>query len=304
MLKKIFSEPLLHFILLSLLIFVVYGVLNPREDDQQVIVVSEGRVAQISNSFRERWKRNPFPKELDGAIQAYAVNEMFIREAKALSLDADDQVIDQRLRKKMNYLLEDLADANRPTEDALKQFYKSNAEKYRLPAKYSFQQILLSADRGEPALSEMVLIQKKRIEQGLDPQGDTSMLPSDLRLVSTDQLARRFGVLFVDALADIVTQQWSGPVTSAFGQHFVFITEKESSEIQKFEAVKTAVLGDWQYDNNKNFQKDYEARLLQRYTIVVQGADSVASEDDSNADQKSDTQPDALPTAMTEKMSP
>ena len=54
---------------------------------------------------------------------------MFIREAKALSLDVDDQVVDQRLRKKMNYLLEDLADANRPTEEALKQFYANNSEK-------------------------------------------------------------------------------------------------------------------------------------------------------------------------------
>ncbi|MDG1204802.1 MAG: peptidylprolyl isomerase [Pseudomonadales bacterium] len=304
MLKKIFSEPLLHFIFLSLVIFVAYGFLNPRQDNQQVIVVSEGRVAQISNSFRERWKRDPFPKELDGAIQAYAVNEMFIREAKALSLDADDQVIDQRLRKKMNYLLEDLADANRPTENALKQFYDNNAEKYRLPARYSFQQVLLSADREEPALSKMVLIQKKRIEQGFDPQGDTSMLPRDLTRVSTDQLARRFGGVFVDALADIVTQQWSGPVASAFGQHFVFIIEKESSEIQKFEAVKTAVLSDWQYDNNKNFQKDYEARLLQRYTIVVQGADSVSSDEDSNADKETAKKPDTVPTAMTENISP
>ena len=128
MLKKIFSEPLLHFLFLSLLIFVAYDFLNPRQDDQQVIVVSEGRIAQINNSFRDRWKREPLPKELQEVIHAYAVNEMFIREAKALSLDVDDQVVDQRLRKKMNYLLEDLADANRPTEEALKQFYANNSE--------------------------------------------------------------------------------------------------------------------------------------------------------------------------------
>jgi len=62
MLKKIFSEPLLHFLFLSLLIFVAYDFLNPRQDDQQVIVVSEGRIAQINNSFRDRWKREPLPK--------------------------------------------------------------------------------------------------------------------------------------------------------------------------------------------------------------------------------------------------
>lgn len=206
MLKKIFSEPLLHFLFLSLLIFVAYDFLNPRQDDQQVIVVSEGRIAQINNSFRDRWKREPLPKELQEVIHAYAVNEMFIREAKALSLDVDDQVVDQRLRKKMNYLLEDLADANRPTEEALKQFYANNSEKYRLPAKYSFQQVLLSSDRGEPALSELVVVQEQRIEQGLAPQGDNSMLPSQLKQASTDQIARRFGLVFVEPLADVAKQ--------------------------------------------------------------------------------------------------
>lgn len=139
MLRKIVSEPLLHFIVLSVLIFVVYEVLNPRQDDQQTVTVSEGRVSQISNSFLERWGRAPSSKELDGAIHVYAVNEMFIREAKGLGLDVDDQAIDQRLRKKMNYLLEDLADANRPTDDVLQQFYADNAAKYLSPTRYSLQ---------------------------------------------------------------------------------------------------------------------------------------------------------------------
>jgi len=304
MLKKIYSEPLLHFLFLSLLIFVAYDFLNPRQDDQQVIVVSEGRIAQINNSFRDRWKREPLPKELQEVIHAYAVNEMFIREAKALSLDVDDQVVDQRLRKKMNYLLEDLADANRPTEEALKQFYANNSEKYRLPAKYSFQQVLLSSDRGEPALSELVVVQEQRIEQGLAPQGDNSMLPSQLKQASTDQIARRFGLVFVEPLADVATQQWSGPVTSAFGQHFVFVTEKQSSQIQAFERVKETVLSDWQYDNNKTFQRNYEKRLLERYTIVVQRAGAVVTNAVTNVDKKSDIAASTVPKSTSETTSP
>ena len=271
MLKKLFSEPLLHFIFLSLLIFVAYDLLNPPQDDTEVIIVSEGRVAQLANSFRDRWQREASPLELKGAIHGYAVNEMFIREARVLGLDVDDQLIGQRLRKKMNYLLQDLANANLPTDEVLKKFYADNTSKYRSAAQYSFQQVLLSADRGKQGLAEMVLIQQQRIQQGLTPQGDNSMLPSELTLISEDQIARRFGAAFAGTLDKLAPQQWAGPVSSSFGEHFVLITEKQNSGMKTFETVKDEVLSDWQYANNKTFQQDYEQRLLDRYAIVVQG---------------------------------
>jgi len=273
MLKKLFSEPLLHFIFLSVVIFAAYDVLNPQENGQQVIVVSEGRVTQLSNSFRDRWSREPFPQELEGAIHAYAVNEMFIREAIALGLDVDDQVIGQRLRKKMNYLLEDLAEANIPTDEVVKKFYSDNASKYRSTPHYSFQQVLLSADRGGQGLAEHLRIQQQRIQQGLAPQGDQSMLPGDLELTAQDQIGRRFGAGFAEDLAKVEIQQWVGPVTSVYGEHFVFIREKQSGGIRPLETVKDAVLSDWQYENNKTLERDYEQQLLARYTIVVQGAE-------------------------------
>ena len=283
MLRNLFSEPLLHFIFLSSLIFVAYDVLDSRQDDTQVIIVSEGRVAQLSNSFRDRWKREASLQELEGAIHGYAVNEMIIREARALGLDVGDQIIGQRLRSKMNYLLEDLADANQPTDEVLRQFHADNASKYRSAVQYSLQQVLLSADRGEQGLAEMVLIQQQRIQQGLTPQGDNSMLPSELTLIPQDQIARRFGAAFAEALYKFGLQQWSGPVTSAFGEHFVLITEKQISGIEPFETVKDTVLNDWQYDNHKTFQQDYEKRLLDRYAIVVQGPEAGSADTKSKA---------------------
>ena len=86
MLKKIITEPLLHFIVISILFFAVYNILNPEKADQQTIIVSEGRVAQIKNSFIEQWKREPQAGELDNAIQAFAINEMYVQEARAANL--------------------------------------------------------------------------------------------------------------------------------------------------------------------------------------------------------------------------
>jgi len=49
---------------IPILFFAVYNILNPAKTDQQTIIVSEGRVAQIENSFIERWKREPLTQEL------------------------------------------------------------------------------------------------------------------------------------------------------------------------------------------------------------------------------------------------
>ena len=52
--------------------------------------------------------------------------------------------------------------------------------------------------------------------------------------------------------------------------HFVFLQSKNPEHIKPFDVVKKSVLHDWQYQNNKLYQEQYEKRLLERYTIQVQ----------------------------------
>ena len=48
-LKRILSEPLLHFLVLALAIFGIYAVLNPASSERTgQIVVSSGRVEQLA----------------------------------------------------------------------------------------------------------------------------------------------------------------------------------------------------------------------------------------------------------------
>ena len=270
MLKKILTEPLLHFIVISILFFVGYDVLNPVEPDEQIITVSEGRVAQINNSFLARWKRTALPEELDTAIQGFAIDEMYQREARALSLDIGDKVIAQRLRKKMTYLLEDLASGNEATDEVLNKFYQDNSSKYLSSAQYGFKQVFIAPDRSEAELNDLLAVQNKRITQGLAPEGDGSLLPSQVDALSKEQLARKFGESFPTALETLEVGQWQGPVKSNFGLHFIFLNSKTPEMIKPFEVVKRSVLHDWQYNNNKEYKEQYEQRLLERYTINVQ----------------------------------
>jgi hypothetical protein len=270
MLKKIISDPLLHFIVISILFFVVYSMLNPASSDKQTIPVSEGRVAQIKNSFAAQWKREPFPKELDDAIYSFAINEMYLLEAKSLKLDVGDKVINRRLRQKMSFLLNDLAVSKKPSEDELSRFYQDNSEQYRAPAQYGFQQVFISSDRTENKVKSLIALQQQRMEQGLAPEGDRSLLPGEVKLDNEIQLDRKFGENFSSSLASLELDQWSGPIKSAYGLHFIFLRTRKVATIKPFEAVRASVVDDWQYQNVNAYQKEYEQSLLDTYQIDVQ----------------------------------
>jgi hypothetical protein len=269
MLKKIIREPLLHFLIIAVLFFAVYALMNPSTSDTQTIVVSEGRIAQIKNSFAAQWKREPFPKELEDAIYSFAINEMYILEAKALGLNQGDKVINRRLRQKMAFLLNDLAANKEPSEGELIAFYHDNSAKYRSTAKYGFKQIVISTDRAPSEIQSLLALQQQRIQQGLNPEGDSSLLPSEVKLANKPQLSGTFGEAFAVALSTIKLNQWSEPIQSAFGFHFVFLTVREIATIKSFDVVRNSVLDDWQYQYGKEYQQQYEQTLLKRYQIDV-----------------------------------
>jgi parvulin-like peptidyl-prolyl isomerase len=270
MLKKIIREPLLHFLIIAVLFFAVYALMNPSTSDTQTIVVSEGRIAQIKNSYAAQWKREPLPKELEDAIYSFAINEMYILEAKALGLNQGDKVINRRLRQKMAFLLNDLASNKEPSEQELIAFYKDNDEKYRSSAKYGFKQIVISTDREESEVQSLLALQQQRIQQGLDPEGDLSLLPREVKLADKKQLRGKFGEKFAAALSTIKLDQWSEPIQSAFGFHFVFLKAREIATTKSFDVVRNAVLDDWQYNYGKDYQTQYEQALLERYQIDVE----------------------------------
>ncbi|MGK0498588.1 MAG: parvulin-like peptidyl-prolyl isomerase [Oceanicoccus sp.] len=270
MLKKIIREPLVHFLVVSASFFLVYNMLNPIVSDMQTIYISEGRIAQIKNSFAAQWKRQPLANELDDAVNSFSINQMYLLEAKSLSLDIGDSVINRRLRQKMTFLLNDLAASKEPSEDELLAFYLKNSDKYRAPAQYGFKQIFISSDRAESDVQSLLALQLQRIQQGLSPEGDHSLLPSEVKLANDTQLDRDFGKNFSLALVSIDLDQWSGPIQSAFGQHFIFLETRKAAQMKPIEEVRASVVDDWQYQNAKNYQQQYEQKLLETYQIDVQ----------------------------------
>ena len=76
----------------------------------------------MSAAFRAAWPDYPLPEELNNAAMLYAINEMYLREARALGMAEGDTVIDRRLKQKMDYMLEDLAASKQASEQEIEAF--------------------------------------------------------------------------------------------------------------------------------------------------------------------------------------
>ena len=68
--KKLLKEPLLHFLLLGVALFVVSGWIGGNEtaEEAREIVISEGQILSLVEQFKKVWQRPPTVKELEALL--------------------------------------------------------------------------------------------------------------------------------------------------------------------------------------------------------------------------------------------
>jgi hypothetical protein len=117
----VLQEPLLHFLMLAAGLFVLFRIYSktPAAEEPDTIVVSEPRIESLILGFHRTWQRPPTQQELEGLIQDHIKEEVFYREALAMGLDQDDTLIRRRLRQKLEFVTENMADAVEPTDQLL-----------------------------------------------------------------------------------------------------------------------------------------------------------------------------------------
>ena len=96
---RFLREPLLHFLAIGSLIFLLYTALSgPAQVPADKIVVGPERIEQLAKRFQAVWLRPPADSELRAIIEEFVREEIYYREALALGLDRNDTVVRRRLR--------------------------------------------------------------------------------------------------------------------------------------------------------------------------------------------------------------
>lgn len=270
-------EPLLHFLLIGAALFLLYGALNrggseaPRE-----IVISEARIEALAENFATVWMRPPTAVELKGLIDDYVAEEVYYREAVAMGLDQDDTVIRRRLRQKMEFISENIANSVEPTDAQLQEFLAQNAGKFARPAELSFRQVYLSAERrGDTARddAEKLLAELQAGRGPADPAeaGDATLLLAAMEAASPQAIANAFGEEFARQVDEAPVGQWSGPIESAFGVHLVRVDERVITGAPTLGEIRPIVLREWQAEHRGRQNESFLAALREKYEVRVEG---------------------------------
>ena len=278
-------EPLLHFLLAGAALFLLFRLLSdgdagaPRE-----IVITDARVAALAENFAQTWMRPPTDEELRGLVEDYIAEEVYYREAIAMGLDRDDTVIRRRLRQKMEFISEGVAEAVEPTDAQLQAYLDGHAEKFVEPAQFSFQQVFLSRERRGAAVqrdAERVLGELVAGRGAVDPQvlGDPTLLPPTLERATSQEVANVFGTEFAAQLDEAPVGQWSGPVQSGFGLHVVRVDARKPGAMPTLDAIRPIVEREWRVVQQQQSSAELLAGLRAKYAIRVE-AQGVAGEVD------------------------
>ena len=269
--RRIFKEPLLHFAVLGIGLFVLYRFVTgvaPSVGDE--IVVDAPRIAALAEAFERSWRRPPTPEELDGLVESYVRDEVLYREGLTLGLDRDDAVIRNRIRLKME-VIGDGAQSSIADAD-LQDWLDAHADRYATPARYDVQQVFFdpSKHRANGAL-ESALRDLQREPDG-DPgtRGDQTLLPAGLTDVTRADLAAQFGDELAAALAAAPPDRWFGPVTSAYGEHLLRVELREERKAASLAEVRDAVERDARYARDQAARDALYARLRARYSVRIE----------------------------------
>ena len=108
MLARLIREPLVHFLVLGALLFVLFGRGGGEPSGGNTeIVVTAADIDRIAAEFATTWQRPASDQELRGAINDYIREEVLYRTGLSLGLDKDDTIVRRRVRQKMEFFLED-----------------------------------------------------------------------------------------------------------------------------------------------------------------------------------------------------
>src|SRR5215510_7669219 len=108
--RRLLSEPLVHFLVLGGLLFLLWGEGSGADPSRRRIVVGPAQLDHIVAAFSAAWQRPPTKQELDGLIAEHVKDEILYREAVKLGLDGEDTVVRRRMRQKMEMMITGLAD--------------------------------------------------------------------------------------------------------------------------------------------------------------------------------------------------
>lgn len=266
--RTVLREPLTHFLLFGILIFLVAHAIEARSK-RYTVDVTPADVTRIVNSFEQQYGSEPNPAQLRTMIDNYIREEIYLREGLALGLDRNDEIVRRRVAQKYDFLQQDMAVPREPSEAQLRGYYASHRADFTLPERRSFDQVYFSIDqRGEDAARTLAEVALGKLGRGEKAAGDEFPGPPVVSNLSLEEAGRLFGgEAFAPEVFKAPEGKWTGPLRSGFGWHLVRVSQVSPAKPRSFAEARSDIRLAWiEADRRARNRAAYD-ELQRRYTI-------------------------------------
>jgi hypothetical protein len=281
--NSLVREPLVHFLIIGVVLFSIFEF---RQEDsgetENLILISAGQVEQFSAQFERTRLRPPTETELAGLIDGYVRDEVYYREARAMGLDQNDGIVRQRMRLKLEFLLEDLTAEAAPGDEQLAQFMQRHPERFQIEPQLSFIQVYLNPDKRQDVVADAAE-SLSRLIAGASPEteGDRTLVEPEFVLASQYRIRNVFGEAFAEQLVALDPGGWTGPIFSGYGAHLVRVSAKQAGRFPELSEIRDEVERDYLSERRQELKDITYGKLREGYEVVVETASAGSDEDQS-----------------------
>ncbi|MDJ0939209.1 MAG: peptidylprolyl isomerase [Woeseiaceae bacterium] len=257
---KLLKEPLVHFLLIGVALFVLFDVVGSEDAayDSKVIVVDRDALLTFvqfrTRAFEPRVAAERLdaltPAELERMIDDYVREEALHREALALGMDENDYVIKRRLIQSIEFITNGFVTAATEVSEAdLEEYFEANASNYYIAPYATFTHVYFNADNRsrEEATSladaKLAELNEQRV-QFSDAPRHGERFPYFVNYVEREPtfVASHFGEPMAEAVFELEPgDRWHGPFQSAYGVHLVMLTRKQEGRLPELDEVVESV---------------------------------------------------------------
>jgi peptidyl-prolyl cis-trans isomerase C len=262
-LRRILREPLLHFAVLGVAIFALWGLVGDDRPPQDVVVVTADRVDALVDGFSREQGRAPTPAERDALVAAEVAEEVLWREALGANLEQGDPIVRRRVVDRMRRLIEQTRDVARPTEAELAAFAQ---ERGASADRLALRQVFFDATRrSDPEAAARAALAVVRAGQE-PPAGDHFALGASLGPASVAQHRIELGAPIADAVAELPEGAWT-VAGSAWGWHLVHVERREPAATEG--PARDQLVAAWQGRRRQEAADVAIDRLVTLYEVRV-----------------------------------
>ncbi|MDJ0867282.1 MAG: peptidylprolyl isomerase [Myxococcota bacterium] len=287
----ILREPLVHFLLGGLLLFVAFQWLGEGEgapDEAGVIVVDRAALLEFVQNRTKVFEPALAAERLDALSPAerermiadFLREEALHREALALGLDRDDYIIRRRLVQKLEFVAQGFAEAGTAVGAAeLASFFEAHRDDYREPPSVTFTHVFFDAERRgreearREAAAALASLERDRVGfADAAGRGDRFLYHRNYVERTPDYVGSHFGPAMAQAVFAIEPGdgRWHGPFESPYGAHLVLVSARRAARTPSLDEIRGRVEDDARRARVRERTEAAIREIVDRYEVRLE----------------------------------